>query len=79
MPIEIVCTVFSVETYNGKNGLGCNVVLLNSAEKGKFEVNTNDEKLINKFMKAEGSDVIIKAKLNQNKFGIRVEVLDIGA
>lgn len=77
MPIEINCNVFSIETYSGKNGLGANVVLLNQTERGKLEVNLAEEKLIQSFVKLEGKNVTVLARLNQNKFGTRVEVIEV--
>lgn len=79
MPFEGEMMIFSVNTYQGKKGLGANVVFINTAQKGKLEMNVGDADLIQKIMKLEGTDVIVKVRVNQSRFGDRIELVDVVA
>jgi hypothetical protein len=68
--------VFSADGYIGKNGKGCNVILINKEERSRLELNVsgNDADIA---MDLIGETVNATIDLQQSKFGDRIRLLGL--
>lgn len=82
MEIELVGHLDDVQTYNGKNGFGANVVMSQKVGKRTKTItfNTKDKAQADALEEALDTDVIVKIDLVQNNFGLRLgNIISIGA
>lgn len=73
MEIIITGNVDDVNSYNGKNGFGCNIKIsqLKDNKRKDITFNTKSPALAEKFESNLQKDVTVKIVLEQNNFGLR--------
>lgn len=82
MEIELVGHLDNVETYQGKNGFGANVVMSQKLGKRTKTVTfgTRDKSQAEALEELLDTDIIVRIDLIQNNFGLRFgNVISIGA
>lgn len=74
MEIIIIGTVEDVNSYEGKNGYGCNVKIGQLKDKRRKELNliTKSPRIAEMLEDKLQEEVTIKAILDQNNFGLRL-------
>lgn len=81
MEINIVGNVEDVNSYNGKNGYGCKVVMSQLVDRKRKQLTffTKSPLLAEKFENNLQSEVVVRIVLDQSNFGLRFgDVLDVG-
>lgn len=74
MKAILIGTVENVNTYEGKNGFGANIIMSNLIDKRResIQFNTQDALLAAKFEEALQEEVTVEINIIQNNFGTRL-------
>lgn len=76
MKVQVLGVVENVEKYEGKNGLGANVMLSNldseTRKRSFLSFTCKDAMQIAQFESLLQEEVVIAIELNQNNFGLRL-------